>query len=158
MAFTLFRPGYWLDQISPPYQNIEPSKVFELIGDTPPNGVVTLVVKGPHFDSGTMDQTTILVNTGKPKEAVKRLEEAGLVVTVENGHAKIEEPLPQSKVFDKIGKMFDYYGDDPVEIAAIKKERERPAKELFYIPALILLGLVIFLQRRRRDSEPAVAQ
>lgn len=36
IAFTLFRPGYWLDQVSPPYQSIEPSKVYEVVGEATP--------------------------------------------------------------------------------------------------------------------------
>ena len=95
---------------------------------------------------------------GKPAEAVKRLRDAGLTVNVEDGQAKVEEPLPQTPFFEKIGKSFDYYGDEPVVIAEIKKETERTPKEIFYIPALLLLGLVIMLQlRRRRQGEAAAA-
>ena len=47
---------------------------------------------------------------------------------------------------------FDY------EIASVQVESDRPPKQLFYIPALLLLGLIVLLQRRRRPVErPAVA-
>jgi hypothetical protein len=46
--------------------------------------------------------------------------------------------------------MFDFYGDEPVEIVTVQTETERMPKEIFYIPALLLLGLVIGLQRRRQ--------
>ena len=30
VAFTLFRPGFWLDQVQPPYVETPPAQVFEL--------------------------------------------------------------------------------------------------------------------------------
>ena len=74
-------------------------------------------------------------------------------MNVEDGQAKVEEPLPQTPFFEKIGKSFDYYGDDPVVISEIKKEADRMPKEVFYIPALLLLGLVVLLQLQRRRKE-----
>ena len=149
IMFTLFRPGFWLDQVSPPYDSIEPSKVYEVVGEATPDGVLTMVVSGPDFDSGEMDSTTILVPLGEPAEAVKRLEGAGLTVTVEDGLAKLEEPFPGTPFFDKIGTVFDYYADEPVRIAEVRKPTDRIAKEIFYIPAILLLGVIIFSQRRR---------
>ena len=35
VAFTLFRPGFWLDQVQPPYQSLPPAAVFEVVGDIP---------------------------------------------------------------------------------------------------------------------------
>ena len=82
---------------------------------------------------------------------------AGLTVNVEDGMAKIEEPFPQTPFFEKIGTVFDYYGDEPVRVSAIKEEAERWPKEIFYLPALLLLGLVILLQRSRREPQGAMA-
>ncbi len=158
VAFTLFRPGFWLDRVHPPYEIIPPAQIMEVVGEVPPSGTMTVVVKGPNFDTGETDSTTLLIPLGKPAEAVKRLQDAGLTVNVEDGLAKIEEPLPQTPFFEKIGKSFDYYADDPVVISEIKKEAERLPKEVFYIPALLLLGLVVLMQmRRRRQEEPATA-
>ncbi|MEM7293231.1 MAG: TRAP transporter fused permease subunit, partial [Pseudomonadota bacterium] len=153
IAFTLFRPGYWLDRVSPPYDSIEPTKVYEVVGDATPNGVLTMVISGPDFDSGEMDSTTILVPLGEPAEAAARLEKAGLMVMVEDGFAKIEEPFPGTPFFEKIGLSFDYYADEPVRIADVRKPTERMPKEVFYIPAILLLGMIIFSQRRRRALE-----
>ncbi|MDJ0612635.1 MAG: TRAP transporter permease [Rhizobiaceae bacterium] len=157
VAFTLFRPGYWLDQIYPPYNDTEPAKVFDVVGAMPDNGVLTFVVKGPDFDSGEMTQTTLLVPMGDRAEAVDRLRKAGLSVIVEDGLAKVEEPFPQTPFFETIGNLFDFYGDDPVVVDKVRTEATRPAKEWFYIPALLLLALVFFMQRRRIGSAPREA-
>lgn len=149
IAFTLFRPGYWLDQISPAYDSLEPTKVYSVVEEVSPNGNLTMVVSGPDFDSGEMTSTTILVNLGQPKDAVDRLREAGLTVLVENGRAVIEEPFPGTPFFETIGKSFDYYGDEPVEVAKVLRSADRVPKEVFYIPAVVLLMIVIFSQKRR---------
>ena len=47
-------------------------------------------------------------------------------------------------------RRFDFYMDDPVRlIAVLESQVNRPAKEWFYLPALALLALVWFAQRRR---------
>ena len=152
VAFTLFRPGYWLDQVSPPYDSAEPSKIYEVVGQATPDGVITMVISGPDFDSGEIESTTILVPLGQRSDAIERLENAGLSVTVEDGFAVIGEPLPGTPFFEGIGKTFDFYDDRPVRIADILTRSERVVKEVFYIPAVLLLGLVVFLQRRRRAA------
>jgi hypothetical protein len=48
---------------------------------------------------------------------------------------------------------FDFYADDPVQIIRIEVPTQRIAKELFFIPAIILLCFIIVIQRRRlRDD------
>ena len=153
IAFTLFRPGYWLDRVSPPYQLHEPAAVYEVVDGATVNGVLTVVVSGPDFDTGEITSTTILVNLGEPQDAVERLRKAGLTVTVDGGSAVIEEPFPGTPFFESIGKSFDYYGDEPVLIAEVKTPAERMPKEVFYIPAVVLLALIIFLQKRRAREE-----
>ncbi|MFK7943313.1 MAG: TRAP transporter permease [Paracoccaceae bacterium] len=152
IAFTLFRPGYWLDQVQAPYDESPPQKVYEVVGNATDNGVLTFVVSGPDFDTGEMTSTTLLVPLGDRVEAVKRLEGAGLNIIVEDGFAKVDEPFPQTPFFDKIGTLFDYYGDTPVHVSTIKAEASRWPKEIFYIPALLLLGLVYMMQSRRRQA------
>jgi TRAP transporter 4TM/12TM fusion protein len=153
VAFTLFRPGYWLDKISPPFDKFEPARVYEVIDEVTPNGTLTVIVSGPDFDSGEIESTTILVNLGEPVEAAERLSKAGLNVIVESGRAIIEEPFPGTPYFESLGKSFDYYGDDPVQIAEVRKPADRVAKEVFYIPALLLFALIVVLQKRRVRKE-----
>ena len=155
IAFTLFRPGYWLDQVSSPYISSEPSKVYEVVGQATPDGVLTMVVSGPDFDTGEISSTTILVPLGEPAEAAKRLNDAGLNVIVEDGFAVIEEPFPGTPFFETVGKLFDFYGDEPVRIADVRSPAERMPKEVFYIPAVVLLAMIVLLQRRRIRNDGA---
>ncbi len=49
---------------------------------------------------------------------------------------------------------FDFYADVPVALAGVEVPAARLPAQIFYIPALLLLGLVILLQRRRQ-TKPA---
>ena len=155
IAFTLFRPGYWLDKVSPPYDLHNPDLVYEVIDEVTPNGTLTIVVSGPDFDTGEISSTTILVNLEDASDAAERLRNAGLTVIVESGRAIIEEPFPGTPYFESLGKSFDYYADEPVEIAEVRQPAERIVKEVFYIPAVLLLALIMFLQKRRAREERA---
>ncbi|MEO0995067.1 MAG: DUF3394 domain-containing protein, partial [Pseudomonadota bacterium] len=145
-------------QVQPPYVETPPEMVYEVVGSAPDNGVLTFVVSGPDFDSGETTSTTILVPMGRRADAIARLEEAGLTVILEDGLAKIDEPFPQTPFFETIGTLFDYYGDEPVRVETIRADAERLPKEIFYLPALLLLAGVYMLQRgRQRRETPASA-
>jgi TRAP transporter 4TM/12TM fusion protein len=149
IAFTLFRPGYWLDQVSPPYDVSAPETVYQIVDGMEVDSVLTLIISGPDFDSGEIEQTTILVNLAAGADAAKRLGDAGLTVNVDGGKAIIDEPFPGTTYFESLGKSFDYYGDEPVQIAAVWKPAERMLKEVFYIPAVLILIVIVVSQRRR---------
>ncbi|MBX2824592.1 MAG: TRAP transporter permease [Gammaproteobacteria bacterium] len=156
IAFTLFRPGFWLDRVVPPFESTEPATIFDVVAASPADDVLTLEVTGPDFDTGEIASTTMLVPLGDAlDDGAARLESAGLTVNIEDDKALIDEPFPGTPFFESIGKSFDYYGDEPVRIGDIKLRTERLPKEVFYLPALLLLALIVWLQRRRAEPEPA---
>ncbi|MBT8435973.1 MAG: DUF3394 domain-containing protein, partial [Gammaproteobacteria bacterium] len=151
VAFTLFRPGFFLDMVSPPFDESSPDKVFEVVGTVPEGGRLLMDISGADFDTGEITTTTILVEFGAAQEdAMERLKQAGLSVSIDGERALVEEPFPGTPFFEGIGKAFDYYGDDPVQIAVVKKEADRIFKEVFYIPAILLLAFIMFSQKYRQ--------
>jgi hypothetical protein len=153
IAFTLFRPGYWLDTVSPPFDVSAPETVYQVTDGMAPDSVLTLIISGPDFDSGKTESTTIQVNLAAGADAAARLKAAGLSVNLADGKALIEEPFPGTPYFESLGKAFDYYADEPVQIAEVWKPAERMPKEVFYIPAVLVLAIIIVMQRRRMHAE-----
>ena len=78
--------------------------------------------------------------------------EAGVVITLDGGRAIVAEPFPGTPLFQEL-QGFDFYADDPVTLETVLVEiADRPAREWVYLPAALLLGFVLLLQRRRRAA------
>lgn len=154
ITFMLFRPGYFLDQVSPKYDQRPGSELSALVAKAPPKSTIRIVVSGPSInDPDKTDRTTLMVPVGKAGDAAKRLAKSGLTIATEGKTTKLEEPLPASK-FEGQLRSFDFYGDKPVVVTRVEMPNNRMPKEIFYIPALLLLGLVILFQRKRQ-TQPA---
>ncbi len=116
----------------------------------PNDAELRVFISGPDFDDADRtNRTTLIVPMGPKGDGAARLEASGLIVVIEDGVAKLEEPFPASR-FEQELKGFEFYGDTPVEVKTVNLPAERMPKEVFYIPALLLLGLVIMLQLRRQ--------
>ena len=113
-----------------------------------------MVISGPDFDTGEIASTTIIVPLGDGADAESRLSAAGLTVMIDDGAAVIEEPFPGTPYFGSLGTEYDYYGDTPVVISQVEVENERMPKEIFFIPALLLLAGLVLIQRPRA-TQPA---
>ena len=66
----------------------------------------------------------------------------------------LEEPFPGTPFFEQLANGYDFYGDTPVTIRQIALEAERMPKEVFFLPALLILAGIVALQWRRRLQAP----
>ena len=152
VAFTLFRPGFWLDMITPEFDERPGGEIAQIAGKLPADGSLRINVSGPNFDNpDKTDKITLVLPLGAPGSADERLSRSGLIVAVEDGMAKLEEPLPATK-FEKDLKSYDFYADKPVTVSTVLVPNERMLKEVLYIPALVLLGLIVLFQWRRKTQ------
>ena len=150
VAFTLFRPGFWLDQIAPAFVERPGAQIVEIVDSYPEGEILRATVRGPDFnDLEKITESVIEIPVERSGDGAALLAELGLVVTVDEGRAALEEPQFGAK-FQPLGTKFDFYGDEAVVIASVSLPNERLPKEVFYLPAFLLLGLIILLQRRRQ--------
>ena len=89
-------------------------------------------------------------------DGAARLAERGLVVAPADGLLTVEEPFPGTPFFEKLAD-YDFYGDEPVRVVSALERVEGMPKELMFIPALLLLAGIAFLQSRRTRTEEATA-
>jgi len=154
VAFTLFRPGFWLDKVQPPFELQAGSSLIEMAEQHPVGEPLRLRVKGPDFDDpDKITQITLLADLGEAADGETRLEHAGLTVILDGDEMQLEEPFAGTKFFQTL-QMFDFYADPLVVVDQVLIPAKRIAKEVFYIPALLVLGLVVLMQRRRQ-TKPA---
>ena len=149
MAFTLFRPGFWMDIIHDPYRSVPPSEFVEAYGNVDEDSTLRLQVKGEDaFGDPLTTYMTLPVAEGETGE--DRLLNLGLELIVEDGRAIVDMVTYGSQASD-LGFDFDQ------EIVEIQAPVDRWPKELMWIPALLLFALVVLAQRRRRPPETTEA-
>ena len=154
IAFTLFRPGFFMDMVVPPFNQVQATQVFEAAGSVPKDGKIRLQVEGPDARlAGRTRDTFIELDLGNTGSGQERLSQVGFMIQQEGDIMKLDEPFGAQH--RKFVNKFDFYGDTPVKILQVLvPAQNQPPKELFFIPALLLLGFVILLQRRRA-TQPA---
>ena len=159
IAFTLFRPDFWLDRFVAPFQIYEGRQVESILSSSPDLKQLRIRLAGPDFDDAdrlieknailTLPSTSTSSSSLATVPPFDRLREAGLVVIQQGDDIHVEDPFPGTPLFQVL-QDFDFYADRPVRLDAIFIETSnRPAQELFYIPAFLLLCFIALSQRRR---------
>ena len=151
VAFALFRPDFVMDRIQPPFEQIDSAAFSAALGNASEGDEMRLVVSGPDFDTGETKETTLVLPVGAGN-GDERLAASGLLLLEEDGVTKMDEPSFGSQ-FSGALDSFDFYGDDPVQIASVQAPANQMPKELVFIPALIFLFFIAFLQRARMSRE-----
>ena len=142
IVFTLFRPGFWWDMVYPPLEAAPATEIVAIATDKPEGAQIRVRVTGVDLDDNPVDKV-VMLPLGAQRDGAERLLEAGLELREEDGRMLVDNIVFGSAA-EKQQIDFDY------EVASVQLEAERPPKQLMFIPALILLGLIMFLQRGRR--------
>lgn len=147
IAFTLFRPGFWLDQVQAPFASADPQNLEQVAGAQPDNVEMRIFVSGQNA-GGDDVQTTVVLPLGPKGAGAARLEAAGIKIIQKDGKTIIDDVVqadakgkPTAAVIAKL--------EFGMEILSAEVPQERMPKQLFYIPALLFLIVVWGLQRRR---------
>ncbi|MCB1870226.1 MAG: TRAP transporter permease, partial [Gammaproteobacteria bacterium] len=144
VSFTLFRPGYWIDQLYPPLKLVEGASVLEIAEGMPDGGSIRLMFEGESLE-GNQVATSVELPLGPKASGSERLESAGLELREQEGRILVDNVIWNSPA--QLAKIdFDW------EIKAIELPLEQPAKYWMYLPALLLLGVIVMLQRRRKGA------
>ncbi|MEL6617799.1 MAG: TRAP transporter permease [Pseudomonadota bacterium] len=153
IAFMLFRPDFLLDQVSEKYRTASGPAAIELMASADTDRQLRVVIEGPDFDTGRIRPTTITL-PAISGDAEGALDAQGLTVLPDGDVLAMDEPFPGTPFFESLGNEYDFYGDTPVQITEVQIENDRFPKELFFVPALLLLGGLVLVQRRRA-TQPA---
>jgi hypothetical protein len=143
VAFTLFRPGFWMDMIYPPLESAPATEIYEIAEAMPEDAQIRIRVTGEDLEERKIDKI-VMLPLGPKASGKDRLMNAGLELRFEDGKAIVDNIVFGSTA-ERQKIDFDY------EIPSVQKKADRPPRQLFYIPALALLGFIIMLQLRRRS-------
>ena len=141
IAFTLFRPGFWMDMVAPPYSEEAPTEIVQAANDTPAGEELRLRVAGLN-DLGDPIEFVALVPIGEGATGEEKLEAAGLAFR-QDGDKMIVDDVVYDSAAQSAGLDWDQ------EVLRVLKPVGQPSKYYMFIPALLLLLLIILLQRGR---------
>lgn len=145
IAFTLFRPGYWWDMMYPPYRQLEPTRIVQAAEAVPAGGNLAVRVQGLTIEGSEVNKV-VLLPMGPKASGQERLQNAGLSIQQAGGEVTVGL-VAFGSTAQKVGINYGY------RIAGVQVPNERPPEELMYIPAFLLLGVVTWLQARRRRAQ-----
>ncbi len=141
VTFTLFRPGFWWDMIYPPFEEMPAAQMGPLIEQAPANSGKRLWIEGTNLD-GKDIRKGVLLPLGPQGTVRERFSGAGVNVMAQGDELLITQV--------RFGSPAARLGmEQGFRIVSAEVPADRPAKEWVFVPALILLALVVAFQRRR---------
>ncbi|PWJ21134.1 TRAP transporter permease [Jannaschia seohaensis] len=150
IAFTLFRPGFWMDMIAPPFEEVPPAQIVEAAANTPVGEDLRIRVAGLN-DIGDPIEFVALIEMGDGATGEDRLMDAGIEF-IQDGDRMIIDNVAFGSVAQDAGLDWDQ------EVLRVLQPVPAPSKYLMFIPALALLALVVWLQRGRAARTPPPAR
>jgi len=148
-AFVLFRPGFFWDEIYPEYTARNPAELEQIAETVPSGSQLILRVKGENF-SGDEYISTVMLRVTDGTTGAEKLNAIGLETREEEGKVIVDNVMFASAA-EKANLDFDQ------EILSIQVENDRPPKQLMFFPALLLLALIWFVQKRRVGRQDRLA-
>ena len=147
VAFTLFRPGFWMDMLHDPYQEVPPAELAQALDGVEGGSSLRLRILGENA-VGDPREFTVLLPVPDGASGQARLEKLGLNL-YEEGDKVLVDSVTFGSLAADAGLEFDQ------QILSVRAPTDRWMKELMWIPGFLLFGLVVLLQRRRQVAQAA---
>jgi TRAP-type C4-dicarboxylate transport system permease large subunit len=153
-VFTLFRPDFFMDELTPEFRSEPPSKLFAVAGELPSRERLVVQIAGTNLEGDDL-RKTVAVQLGEKGDSSaadgrRRVQEAGLNVALLGDAAQVTNVR-----FGSPAKRSGF--EQGFDIAAVLVPSGRPSPHWFYLPALALIALVWMLQGRRQRRSHAAA-
>jgi TRAP transporter 4TM/12TM fusion protein len=142
VTFTLLRPGFWLDMALPRYDAVPPARLTELATAAPPDSGLRVRIEGTTLEGKDVHKT-VLLPLGAEGDGAQRIARAGLTTMTLPDRIQVMSVGLKSPA----GKAGFEQG---FNVTGIEVERSRVAKEWLFVPALLLLAVIMWLQQQRR--------
>jgi len=144
VTFTLLRPGFWLDLALPRYDVQPAQELIRLAAAAPPGAGLRVRIEGTTIEGKDVSKT-VLLPLGAAGGGLQRITKAGMSAMV--------MPTGVQVMAIKLNSPADKAGfEQGFNVTGVETERPRLAKEWLFIPALLVLGIIMLLQRRRATA------
>ncbi|WP_138473469.1 DUF3394 domain-containing protein, partial [Poseidonocella sp. HB161398] len=143
VALTLFRPGFWLDRFTAEWTAAPPAVIFDLAAEAPAAASLRVGLEGDTLDGRHVSSIFLLPLGPAGADGATRLSQAAGLDLVAREDDVIVDMIAFGGPAEKLGIDFDW------RVTHVDVLSERPPKEIFYLPAFLLLALIALIQRRR---------
>jgi len=157
ISFALFRPGFFMEHMSPSTRHVAPTEFASEIAKAPVGEDLTLKVAGVNpYGKPIQFFTELKVPEGASGE--ERIKNLGLILLDTGEKIEVEgKKIDQILIDDaEIGSAAEKAGlswDQTILYIALPR-KDNVAKEWMFIPALLLLfGLAVLQKRRKKQKE-----
>lgn len=146
-VFLLFRPAYFYDKIVPPFENRAGSEIFRVADTMNEGDRLRFVISGTTVDKIERTYTfSIALKDGKTGK--ERIDNTGLQLDNLFGPMEVAYVIPQSKQIEAIQTAGVSSG---WIIDSVQVKTNRLSKQFMFIPALMIIFFIWWLQMRRRE-------
>lgn len=146
VTFTLFRPGFWMDMIHPPFEDVPRGEITRIIEEAPANTYLRVWAEGISLEGNDVTKG-VLLPLGEPGAASERLQRIGVTLMTLGEDVQVAAVRFGSRA-QKLG-LEQGLNISRVEIPS----PGQPAKEWMFLPALLVLAQVWTLQKRRARAQ-----
>ena len=155
VAFMLFRPGYFWDKIDPPFKDMPGAQIFQIADTMEPGESIRFVVEGETLE-GIKRAYTFLLPLAYGDSGKERVNNTGLQLDDLFGDMEVAMVMPGISNDRAINKQVEAIKVAGVDsgwiITSIQAKRKTLPKQIVFIPALLLIGIVGNMQLRRRKA------
>ena len=146
IAFTFFRPGFWMDRMVAPYVDSPPQEIVQVADKLPAGTPLRMRISGED-DVGNPREFVAILPLGEGADGQEKLTNAGLELVEIDGNTVVDNVAFGSEAA-KAGLAFDQ------KILTLRVPADQPSKEWLWIPAFVVLVLIVMMQRARRGRGP----
>ncbi len=144
VAFSLFRPGFWMDLLHDPWRAVPPAQIASALTEVTPGSELKLQIRGEDA-VGDAREFSVLLPVPDGADGTQRLAATGLRL-YEEGDRTLIDSVDFASPAAEAGLEFDQ------QILGVQVPSARWPKELLWLPAGLLLWLVWWLQGRRPEG------
>jgi hypothetical protein len=149
VAFILFRPGFFWDELYPKFEQKPASRIEQIAENLPQETDLRIFVEGETLE-GKPIAKTVLLPLGKKGTGKERIGASGMELSID-GESVTIDMVEFGSIAQKKGLDFDW------KVRYVEVLADRPPKHLMFIPGLLLLWGLAMIQKRRKAKLEAAA-
>ena len=144
IAFSIFRPGFWIDKVVEPHHYVEISDYIEQKAQVVAGTPLKIRVEEEGY-SGGVERSTHMLIARETGDIESILADSGLQLYITDSAVEVDSVDIGSDAYEAGFEAFQM-------VKGLDVSNQQPSNLFVYVPSLLLLAGIVVLQRRRRSA------